>query len=80
MTFPTQTDFFSIFNSCLLDAGRHFSTIYINLTDFQQIEDWAESLNSIATVFLFKISAEIMEPTQQVLFIIFSLTATILGI
>lgn len=62
MTFPTQTDFFSIFSSCLLDTGRYFSTIYINLTDFQLIEDWAESLNSIATVFLFKVSAQVMKP------------------
>lgn len=65
MTFPTQTDFFSTFNSFLLDAGRHFSTVYINLTDFQLIADWAESLNNIAIIFLFKISTQVMEPTQS---------------
>lgn len=79
MTFETQTHFFSTFNSSSLHAGRHFSTVYINLTALGLITDRAASLNGIAVIFFFKISAQVTETTYP-FNKIFSLNESILRI
>lgn len=73
MTFAMQTDSFSTFNYCSLDAGRHFCTLYINLTAFGLTTYCAASLNSTAIIFFSRVLHRVQNtPTSLVKYLVMS--------